>query len=94
MDPKLLFPIKAWLRGFLPGHKFHWDEENDLAVQDEMDMEVSTQLSERSNHYNHYTTTLAELVEPFVAFSAVSVLGEGSPFSFRPGCQFTSNHHS
>jgi len=39
VDPKLLFPIKAWLLGFLPGHKFHWDEENDLAVQDEMEME-------------------------------------------------------
>ena len=42
VDPKLLFPIKAWLRGFLPGHKFHWDEENDLAVEDELEMKVDT----------------------------------------------------
>ncbi|XP_020607059.1 uncharacterized protein LOC110045769, partial [Orbicella faveolata] len=39
VDPKLLFPLKAWLRGFLPGHKFTWDEENDLAVEDEIEME-------------------------------------------------------
>ncbi|KAJ7384424.1 hypothetical protein OS493_021836 [Desmophyllum pertusum] len=34
VDPKLLFPIKAWLRGFLPGHTFTWeeqiDDENDI----------------------------------------------------------------
>lgn len=68
VDPKLLFPFKAWLRGFLPGHKFHWEEENDLAVQDEMEMEVSTQLAERSNHFNHYI----ELVEPFVSWQSQS----------------------
>ena len=28
LNPKLLFPMKAWLRGFLPGHQFHWEEEN------------------------------------------------------------------
>ena len=28
MNPKLLFPLKAWLRGFLPGHQFTWEEEN------------------------------------------------------------------
>ena len=28
MNPKLLFPLKAWLRGFLPGHQFHWEEED------------------------------------------------------------------
>ncbi|RMX60095.1 hypothetical protein pdam_00004501 [Pocillopora damicornis] len=27
VDSKLLFPTKAWLRGFLPGHKFTWEEE-------------------------------------------------------------------
>ena len=27
LNPKLLFPLKAWLRGFLPGHKFTWEEE-------------------------------------------------------------------
>ena len=25
MDPKLLFPLKDWLYGFLPDHKFTWD---------------------------------------------------------------------
>ena len=50
VDPKLLFPFKAWLRGFLPGHKFTWDEENDLVVEDEMEMEVKTQLTERPNN--------------------------------------------
>ena len=42
VDPKLLFPFKAWLSGFLPGHKFTWDEENDVAVEDEIEMEVNT----------------------------------------------------
>lgn len=46
MDPKLLFPFKAWLRGFLPGHKFTWDEENDLAVEDEMEMEENTKVQQ------------------------------------------------
>ncbi|XP_001632376.2 sodium-coupled monocarboxylate transporter 1 [Nematostella vectensis] len=27
LDPKLLFPTKAWLLSFLPGHKFEWDIE-------------------------------------------------------------------
>lgn len=25
----LLFPVKAWLRGFLPGHTFTWEEQTD-----------------------------------------------------------------
>ena len=25
IDPKLLFPLKEWLRGFLPDHKFSWE---------------------------------------------------------------------
>ena len=28
LDPKLLFPVKAWLQGFLPGHQFSWEEED------------------------------------------------------------------
>ncbi|KAK2569132.1 Sodium-coupled monocarboxylate transporter 1 [Acropora cervicornis] len=28
LDPKLLFPLKAWLQGFLPGHQFSWEEED------------------------------------------------------------------
>jgi len=74
VDPKLLFPFKAWLRGFLPGHKFTWDEENDLAVEDEMEMEVKIQLIERPNNLNHYT----ELVNPFVTLLVVSVFRRGA----------------
>jgi len=74
VDPKLLFPLKAWLRGFLPGHKFTWDEENDLAVEDEMEMEVKIQLIERPNNLNHYT----ELVNPFVTRLVVSVFRTGA----------------
>ena len=33
----LLFPIKAWLRGFLPGHKFTWKDE--AKFTDEVDVE-------------------------------------------------------
>ena len=30
IDPRLLFPLKEWLMGFLPGHTFTWDiEESD-----------------------------------------------------------------
>lgn len=29
LNPKLLFPVKAWLRGFLPGHHFSWEEDYD-----------------------------------------------------------------
>ena len=25
IDPKLIFPLKEWLYGFLPDHKFSWD---------------------------------------------------------------------
>ncbi|XP_048584947.1 sodium-coupled monocarboxylate transporter 1-like [Nematostella vectensis] len=33
LDPRLLFPTKAWLWSFLPGHKFEWDieEEEDVS---------------------------------------------------------------
>jgi len=27
VDPMLLFPTKVWLRGFLPGYKFTWEDE-------------------------------------------------------------------
>ena len=54
VDPKLLFPFKAWLRGFLPGHKFNWDEEKDFAVEDGNEMEVKTQhIAERTDNFNH-----------------------------------------
>ena len=67
MDPKLLFPLKAWLRGFLPGHKFTWDEENDLAFEYEMERKVKTQLTKMPNNFKYY----AELVEPFVTFITI-----------------------
>lgn len=42
IDPKLLFPLKEWLMGFLPGHKFEWDfvadEEERLAKAKEQEM--------------------------------------------------------
>lgn len=31
VDSKLLFPTKAWLSGFLPGNKFTWEEEEEMA---------------------------------------------------------------
>ncbi len=33
VDPMLLFPVKAWLQGFLPGHKFTWEEETDVKIE-------------------------------------------------------------
>jgi len=39
----LLFPTKAWLRGFLPGYKFTWeDEANNFS--DEIDVEKKVKL--------------------------------------------------
>ncbi|XP_068761400.1 sodium-coupled monocarboxylate transporter 1-like [Montipora capricornis] len=34
IDPKLLFPAKEWLYGFLPGHSFTWDIDDDLTKVD------------------------------------------------------------
>lgn len=34
LDPKLLFPLKAWLQGFLPGHQFSWEEEDSKCSYD------------------------------------------------------------
>lgn len=34
LDPKLLFPLKAWLQGFLPGHQFSWEEEDAKCLYD------------------------------------------------------------
>ena len=42
VDHMLLFPIKAWLRGFVPGHKFTWeDEANNF---DETDVEIKVNI--------------------------------------------------
>ncbi|XP_029189907.2 sodium-coupled monocarboxylate transporter 1-like isoform X1 [Acropora muricata] len=42
IDPKLLFPVKEWFMGFLPGHTFEWDfvaeEEERLAKATEQEM--------------------------------------------------------
>ena len=42
IDPKLLFPVKEWFLGFLPGHTFEWDfvgeEEERLAKAAEQEM--------------------------------------------------------
>lgn len=37
ISPKLFFPLKAWLYGFLPGHHFSWEEET---YCDETDIEL------------------------------------------------------
>ncbi|KAL9955464.1 hypothetical protein ACROYT_G036792 [Oculina patagonica] len=47
VDHMLLFPIKAWLRGFLPGHKFTWEEENDANDEDENEMKCSETVKKR-----------------------------------------------
>ena len=39
----LLFPMKAWLRGFLPGHKFTWEDEANFA--DEVDVKKEVKLT-------------------------------------------------
>ena len=42
IDPKLLFPLKEWFLGFLPGRSFKWDfvEEEERRIQkaDEQEM--------------------------------------------------------
>lgn len=43
VDPILLFPIKAWLRGFLPGHKFTWEDEANFP--DEVDVEKEVEIT-------------------------------------------------
>ncbi|XP_078347134.1 uncharacterized protein LOC144632378 [Oculina patagonica] len=50
VDHMLLFPIKAWLRGFLPGHKFTWEEENDANDEDENEMKVKSYFTVRANN--------------------------------------------
>ena len=39
----LLFPMKAWLRGFLPGHKFTWEDEANFP--DEVDVEKEVEIT-------------------------------------------------
>ena len=41
VDPMLLFPMKAWLRGFLPGHKFTWEDD----FRDEIDVEKKVKIT-------------------------------------------------
>ena len=42
VDPKLLFPLKDWFKGFLPGHRFEWDfvaeEEERIAKAKDQEM--------------------------------------------------------
>ena len=40
VDPLLLFPIKAWLRGFLPGHKFIWEVEANFSGEIDVEKKV------------------------------------------------------
>lgn len=35
VDPMLIFPLKAWLRGFLPGSKFTWEFTDEIDVEKE-----------------------------------------------------------
>ncbi|KAL9955467.1 hypothetical protein ACROYT_G036795 [Oculina patagonica] len=46
VDHMLLFPIKAWLRGFLPGHKFTWEEENDANDENDIWQKTPDRVSE------------------------------------------------
>ena len=43
VDPMLLFPMKAWLRGFLPGHKFTWEDEANFT--DEVDVQKKVKIT-------------------------------------------------
>lgn len=42
IDPKLLFPLKEWFMGFLPGHSFKWDfvEEEERRIEKAKDEEM------------------------------------------------------
>ena len=54
VDPKLLFPLKAWLRGFLPGHKFTWEEETDVSNEYENEMKVKLYFTVRANNFKPF----------------------------------------
>lgn len=43
VDPLLLFPIKAWLRGFFPAHKFTWEDNG--CFRDGIDVEKKVRVS-------------------------------------------------
>ena len=46
VDPKLLFPWREWLRGFLPGHTFTWDiDENDPDPTELTELKSGTRVS-------------------------------------------------
>ena len=36
----LIFPLKAWLRGFLPGSKFTWEFTDEIDVEKEVKITV------------------------------------------------------
>jgi len=38
VDPILIFPLKAWLRGFLPGYKFTWEFTDEIDVEKEVNI--------------------------------------------------------
>ena len=42
IDPKLLFPVKEWFLGFLPGRSFKWDflEEEERRIEKENEEEL------------------------------------------------------
>ena len=47
INPKLFFPLKSWLYGFLPGHHFSWEEET---YCDETDIELKVHYPTRYNN--------------------------------------------
>lgn len=49
LDPRLLFPVKAWLKGFLPGHKFRWEEEDTPCAYDFKHAWVNEDLKEKTS---------------------------------------------
>ncbi|XP_068672015.1 sodium-dependent multivitamin transporter-like [Montipora foliosa] len=50
IDPKLLFPVKEWLYGFLPGHSFTWDIDDDLTKVDG-ETEKESMMREDQNNF-------------------------------------------
>ena len=45
VDPKLLFPLKEWFLGFLPGHEFSWDVDESAPKTDGLAERVSNEIS-------------------------------------------------
>ena len=58
LDPRLLFPTKAWVMGFLPGHKFDWDIEDEL---DEMTVDEQDGVVSREEFHRTARSEISEI---------------------------------